>query len=1466
MALSEQEKRAQQKAEATNLQSEIDKYINVAGKILEDKESQNIDIEEVVNGAFGKEGKSKKSEEYNNLVAKIKDELRKKSPQNAILNDKRNEVAAERVILRGLINHLRAMGIEVITDDEEAQRVLDKANEGGVRVREEDGNAKLQRERRTIFNSDLTAEEISSIQKHIESLDSNTDTSNGLYLQSGNFIYKFNTSLSQYADNRRDGHDGFEIIDKIDISKLSEEQQNRLNYVIENRGNINSVFGEQGTWNEERALLDSDGIATNRETARNNDRLDSETLQGESDRGRGNRDSKGNQGASEVDDNNVRYFHTQSGEAYGFTVGGKIYIDPKIATAETAIHEYTHLWASAMKKKDPSEWERIVGIMKGNKLWDEIKKQYPELKTDSDLADEVLAHYSGKEGYDKLKAFVQREVLAGRKSAADEADVMKALKSIKNSIDQFWEWVGDLLGLQHDNAEQIADHVMRDLVDGFNPNQVTNGVDYQRRNHLIGEGGAKGLDRAEERTFRLDNLKVARQMEAEDKKPTEIWAATGWERGGDGKWRYEIPDVKVRDKVANFEPNNNFYYLDDVVDPKSDLLVAYKPIKTGKNSWLGNRLNTLDIAFTLDGADGEYNPEYNIIYMPKRYLGDDGTIIQQPDDLCDFDLLLVHELQHVIQRIEGFAVGSSKDKFNGSKQKKEDSYLTTAGEIEAYNVMYRHDEDEAFHRKYKPYDSELSWEFQEKYEDLRRKDYIYLFDDDRPNGRYTIAEPEIWEEPNDEVRFSKVEQEEKGKEVFGDIERIAKLQTLLGLKDIDGKININQDEYTDEFRRIQERSYKLNGEEISSFHRGEKQLTEVEQRKLGDVYERLLARRSGTRDNVWTDLNGKGNLFKITQVNGSLFHDIFEINRNYLQNGELVDLHDDYDNCKCFLSDDGLCGFAIENDGNLVSVFSLNPAKLENKRGFLYAIRNFAKEHGATHLDAYVSNKQNLEEIYKKTLGFYTASEMGFNDEYDHDDIGKNHGNPNVVFMVDHDVDRKYFDKNQYDEALAYQKDNDITRKQLEDEYKKLTTKDQTQREDEDTRTSDEESAGDIPEPPIRYSLVTDPNKIEELEQGEKLKTYRSMSLIDGKLYPPMSTKDNSTGKLRPAIELGKWEQAEENPENAKWNEKKQGWYFDLKQGRESSNSGANRTTNAVAYNPYLHSSRSPFNDQFTAAYDKNIVVVEVEIPKSELNGEYKADKAHDPVGERDWHAGTVSAALGRMGKPRKVILSRYDKPIRIVPEREVAQMIAKELKGTGLAMPFATVTPAMRQPLVDAGVKIEAPAPTATGEALHRAYNDWIKTQPQDDGIRFSRTPKQSTDPAIEYLNQLWDNGAPAQQSNSRRSRRVKPEVKSKDAATQILQGLAGHYTWDESNTLSDEEQKAWRGIRTHMGRSQQKAAKEGREQAAREARQSYSAQVQYEAALRGCTVPINNDKHSFLRDEHKEPDIWDIYKPCDC
>lgn len=203
-----------------------------------------------------------------------------------------------------------------------------------------------------------------------------------------------------------------------------------------------------------------------------------------------------------------------------------------------------------------------------------------------------------------------------------------------------------------------------------------------------------------------------------------------------------------------------------------------------------------------------------------------------------------------------------------------------------------------------------------------------------------------------------------------------------------------------------------------------------------------------------------------------------------------------------------------------------------------------------------------------------------------------------------------------------------------------------------------------------QFSAVTDPAKIAELESGEKIKVYRAMQVIDGKLYPPMSAKVD--GKMREPIELGQWEQAEERPDlvDAKGN-------FKLDK--------ANKSSVPARYNPYIHTSASPLNDQFSSAQSRpNLVTVEVEIPASELTSGYKAEGAKDAVGQMEWKAGVVQSKLSGT---RTVILSRWDKPIRIVPDSEVAAEIVKMFDGKNITMPSNVVTPSLRAELEKLGV-----------------------------------------------------------------------------------------------------------------------------------------------------------------------------------
>lgn len=233
---------------------------------------------------------------------------------------------------------------------------------------------------------------------------------------------------------------------------------------------------------------------------------------------------------------------------------------------------------------------------------------------------------------------------------------------------------------------------------------------------------------------------------------------------------------------------------------------------------------------------------------------------------------------------------------------------------------------------------------------------------------------------------------------------------------------------------------------------------------------------------------------------------------------------------------------------------------------------------------------------------------------------------------------------------------------------------------------------------------VTDPEEIKRLEEEPKIKVYRAMQVIDGKLYPPMAASVG--GKLVEANELGQWIRADENPALAipdidpKTGEqkvdKKTGelkWKFKLdKGGRDAT--GKKATDINAAYNPYWHMSRSPLNDQFKSAWIRpNIVVVECETPVSELSSGYKADRAKDAVGEVDWKSGSVSGEVFKQtGRARKVILSRWCKPVRVLDDAEVAQKAKEFIGDAKVEIPENVLTPKQRIAFEEAGFKIGAP------------------------------------------------------------------------------------------------------------------------------------------------------------------------------
>ena len=166
---------------------------------------------------------------------------------------------------------------------------------------------------------------------------------------------------------------------------------------------------------------------------------------------------------------------------------------------------------------------------------------------------------------------------------------------------------------------------------------------------FAGEKGAAEADKAEEKTYRMDNLKVAEKMERGKKDAKAIKLATGWERGADGKWRYEMPDAKIKDMkdigggniVKRFDDDMlwNDGKLADVIDAPR-LFEAYPQLKDV-------RIDTDDIMNDMP-SNGGYNAKTN-------------TITIHADELKYMNSILNHEIQHAIQHIEGFASGGNPE-------------------------------------------------------------------------------------------------------------------------------------------------------------------------------------------------------------------------------------------------------------------------------------------------------------------------------------------------------------------------------------------------------------------------------------------------------------------------------------------------------------------------------------------------------------------------------------------------------------------------------------------------------------------------------------------------------------------------------------------------------------------------------------------------------------------------------------
>jgi len=221
-------------------------------------------------------------------------------------------------------------------------------------------------------------------------------------------------------------------------------------------------------------------------------------------------------------------------------------------------------------------------------------------------------------------------------------------------------------------------------------------------------------------------LDKAVEMYRNDSDIETIRQETGWHLGKDNKWRYEIDDSKAsfdfgkipeeqpRIKLAEsyLKEKHNIQAKFPIGDPRVPQKLQKEALAWADSSRKRNtvkldtvldhkelfdaypELRDVNIATETDPTlEGSYNPDTNTVSVSKNF-------ITSTDE--DAFKTLLHELQHKIQTIEGFAPGGHPSQFGGNVGK----YQKLHGEIEARDTSTRKDLTAEQRRALPPYVSE----------------------------------------------------------------------------------------------------------------------------------------------------------------------------------------------------------------------------------------------------------------------------------------------------------------------------------------------------------------------------------------------------------------------------------------------------------------------------------------------------------------------------------------------------------------------------------------------------------------------------------------------------------------------------------------------------------------------------------------------------------------------------------------
>jgi len=348
----------------------------------------------------------------------------------------------------------------------------------------------------------------------------------------------------------------------------------------------------------------------------------------------------------------------------GFYWNGKVYINPQAATRDTAIHEFAHIYIEHMKATNYDLYNEANQLMKETAIFQEIKNNpaYAHL-TEYEKRDEALVQAIGMRGAKNLSKALGSKAMVDKftawiekmKAYLGETFFMQKTESIdKMTLDEFLDGaIFDLLG-----GQELGVKLTPEEGGPIDPNSLSpNGkalFQFVGSNANLNNEVKEKLGRAQ---LLENNLNPGIKDGAE-----YIRGLTGWARGTDGKWKYEVQPPMFNTEAFEALATQKLFgtetvSITEVISPYEEIFKLYPALLDIKISKKGGFMD-------FGGLQGSYNSETKVLQVTP-YAQDKGSTF-------------IHELQHAIQMIEGFAMGGNPQSVIASLPASKQNELSTS--------------------------------------------------------------------------------------------------------------------------------------------------------------------------------------------------------------------------------------------------------------------------------------------------------------------------------------------------------------------------------------------------------------------------------------------------------------------------------------------------------------------------------------------------------------------------------------------------------------------------------------------------------------------------------------------------------------------------------------------------------------------------------------------------------------------